>query len=69
MTGIIGLEEALGEAKAWCKGLPDKDTGRVLVEILSKRNYIPWSITGLYHEAFLREYKKHLGEAANKNNA
>ena len=60
-TGIIGLKEALDEAQEKCKGLSDEDTGNVLVEILSKRNYISSSITGMYREAFLREYKKYIG--------
>ena len=61
-TGIIGLKEALDEAKGRCEGLSDEDTGSVLLEIFSRRNYIPSSITGIYREAFLREYKKHIGE-------
>ena len=61
-TGIIGLKEALNEAQDRCEGLSDEDTGSALLEIFSRRNYIPSSITEIYREAFLREYKKHIGE-------
>ena len=33
-----------------------------MVEKLSKKNYIPSNITDLYESAFLREYKKFIGE-------
>ena len=40
MTGIIGLKAALDEAAARCKDMPDDRISNVLLEILSKRNYI-----------------------------
>lgn len=61
VTGIIGLKAALAEAVGQCKGLPDDQIGKVLREILSKRNYIEAGIAKLYEEAFVREYKRSIG--------
>lgn len=62
MTGVIGLKAALAEAVGRCKDMSDDKIGGVLVEILSKSNYIEDRIKSEYAQAFLREYKKHIGE-------
>jgi small redox-active disulfide protein 2 len=61
MTGIIGLTVALDAAVEQCDGMADEQVATVLVDLLSKRNYIPDAAAELYAEAFLREYKKHVG--------
>jgi small redox-active disulfide protein 2 len=61
LTGIIGLNEALDEAVGVCRGQGDKQVGAVLLDLLSRRNYIPSVAKDLYVEAFVREYKKHVG--------
>jgi small redox-active disulfide protein 2 len=62
MTGIIGFKSAMVEAAGRCKGMSDDQIGSVLVEILSKSNYIEARIEAEYTQAFLREYKRHIGE-------
>jgi small redox-active disulfide protein 2 len=64
VTGIIGLKAALAEATSRCKVMPDDQIASVLVEILSKHNYIENRMKPEYAQAFLREYKKHIGEPA-----
>lgn len=63
MTGIIGLKAALDEVADRCKGMPDGEIAQVLLETLSKTNYVEATIRDVYAKAFLREYKKYLGEA------
>ena len=62
LTGIIGLKSALADAVARCKGMADDQIASVLVEMLSTSNYIEARIKAEYAQAFLREYKKHIGE-------
>ena len=61
-TGIIGLDDALKEASEESQGFSDQKIGALMVEKLSKKNYIPSTVTSLYESAFLREYKKFKGE-------
>lgn len=63
MTGIIGLKSVLEEAAVRCKGMADDRIGELLLEMLSKCNYIPTNVRDEYVNAFLREYKKHIGES------
>lgn len=61
-TGIIGLEEALKEMAKESQGVSDQKIGAMMVEKRSKKNYIPSTVKDLYESAFLREYKKFMGE-------
>ncbi len=61
VAGIAGLKEALQEAAALCREMTDDQAGKLLLEKLSKRNYIYPGKRELYREAFLREYKKFIG--------
>ncbi len=61
-TGIIGLEDALKQMAQEQPGFSDAMAGKYLVEKLSVKNYIPPGVTDLYETAFLREYKKFMGE-------
>ena len=61
-TGIIGLEEALKEMAVERQGLSDQKIGAIMVEKLSRKNYIPSTVKDLYESAFLREFKKFMGE-------
>ena len=63
-TGIIGLKEVLEEVSKEFSGCSGDEMKEALLERLSKKNYIPVKIKQKYAEAFLREYKKHLGEPA-----
>ncbi len=60
-VGITGLKEAIEEVKA-LQGRPDEEISQAMFAILKPRNYIPGSAQEEYKEAFLREFKKALGE-------
>jgi small redox-active disulfide protein 2 len=62
LTGIIGLKTALAEAQARCRDMSDDRIGKFLLDLLSKRNYIEANIEEEYALAFVREYKKHIGD-------
>jgi len=60
-VGIVGLEAALKEAVG--ASLPsNEEVARYLLEQLKSKNYIPPKAESEYRKAFLREYRKHLGE-------
>jgi small redox-active disulfide protein 2 len=61
-TGIVGLHEALEQVASGHKGQTDDEIRKKLLACLSKKNYINPKIQGLYGDAFLREYKKFMGE-------
>ncbi len=64
MTGIIGLKAVLEEAALSCKGLSDDEIADKLLKVLSLQNYIEDRLQDVYAQAFLREYKKRIGEPA-----
>jgi hypothetical protein len=59
-TGIIGLQPILEEVAKEFKGRTDDEIKSELLNRLSKKNYI--SSRDLYGHAFLREFKKFVGE-------
>lgn len=59
--GITGLKAAIEELKSW-QGRPDAEIAQALLVKLKPRNYIPASTQEEYKRAFLREFKKALGE-------
>lgn len=59
--GIIGLKTALEEVAKF-KGRPDKEIQEMLLDRLKKNNYIPENVKEEYGRAFLREFKKFMGE-------
>lgn len=61
-SGIAGLKETFKEVAGEYEGTPSDELGDVLLERLSKRNYINPGKKELYRHAFVREYKKFLGE-------
>ncbi len=62
MTGIVGLEKALSEVAASGAGLDDDALMNRLIKRLDKQNYIPPAAIEKYKGAFLREFKKFMGE-------
>lgn len=60
-VGIAGLEEAIEEVRA-LGGRPDDEIAQALFVRLKPRNYIPLAAEDEYRQAFLREFKKALGE-------
>jgi len=61
-AGIIGLKVVLEEVANECRGKPDDEIKEELFQRLSKKNYISNNAREIYGQAFLREYKKHVGE-------
>jgi small redox-active disulfide protein 2 len=60
-VGITGLKAAIEEMESW-RGRPDVEIAQALLAKLKPRNYIPASAQEEYQKAFLREFKKALGE-------
>jgi small redox-active disulfide protein 2 len=59
--GINGLKPAIEAAKA-LQGCPDEEIAQFLFSILKFNNYISAAVQEDYRQAFLREYKKAMGE-------
>lgn len=62
-VGITGLKRAIEELQS-CRGRADVEIAQALFARLKPRNYIPDSAQEEYKKAFLREFKKALGEKA-----
>jgi small redox-active disulfide protein 2 len=60
-VGITGLKAAVAEVKA-LQGQSDEEIAQALFNKVKPRNYIPDSAREEYKKAFLREFKKALGE-------
>jgi small redox-active disulfide protein 2 len=60
-VGITGLKQAIEEVKS-LGDRPDQEIAQALFERLKPQNYIPAVAADDYRRAFLREYKKALGE-------
>lgn len=60
-VGILGLREVLEELSTW-KGRKDEEIADRMLVKLKARNYIPPSVEAEYRQAFLREFKKFVGE-------
>ena len=60
-VGITGLKAAIEEAKSW-RERPEEEIAQALFAAVKPRNYIPASAQEEYKRAFLREFKKALGE-------
>lgn len=62
-VGLIGLKEAIEEIAQSHGERNDEEVQQALLERLSKKNYIPGSARPDYGNAFLREFRKFLGQA------
>ncbi len=60
-VGITGLKGAVEEVRV-LQGRPDEEIAQALFDRLKPRNYIPASAQGEYKSAFLKEFKKAMGE-------
>jgi small redox-active disulfide protein 2 len=60
-VGIVGLKEAMEEVRA-LGTRSEAEIGQVLLDKLKPQNYIPAAAREEYKRAFLREFKKALGE-------
>jgi small redox-active disulfide protein 2 len=61
--GIIGLKAAIEETAGEYAEKSDEDVQTELMKRLSKKNYIPNRVSEAYGQAFVREFRKHLGQA------
>jgi small redox-active disulfide protein 2 len=62
--GIIGLKSTLAEVAETCDGQSDEEIRCELLKSLKKQNYIPEPSKEKYGRAFLKEFKKFTGQAA-----
>lgn len=63
LTGVVGLDEAIGEAaRALGKDAAKTDAAEEIIRRISQNNYIPDKLLPDYRAAVLREYQKYLGE-------
>jgi small redox-active disulfide protein 2 len=60
--GIVGLDEVLQEMACDWADRSDEDAAGELLRRLSKTNYIPEQVADLYGKAFVREFRKYLGQ-------
>ena len=60
-VGITGLKDAIEEAKSW-RERPEEEIAQALLAAVKPKNYIPAAAQEEYKRAFLREFKKALGE-------
>ena len=60
-VGNAGLKSVIEELKSW-QERPDAEIAEELLVRLKPRNYIPAASADEYRQAFLREFKKALGE-------
>ena len=60
-VGINGLQAAIEEVKS-LQGRPEAEIAEALFNKLKSRNYLPTRAREEYKRAFLREYKRALGE-------
>jgi small redox-active disulfide protein 2 len=67
--GIIGLKQVLSEVHQTHAGRPDNEIEAELLNRLSKNNYIPEHARAAYGPAFLREFKKSIGQPVEESDA
>jgi len=61
-VGIIGLKSVMEDMAEPYRDRPDTEVQEELLNRLSKGNYVPEKVREDYGKAFLREFKKFLGE-------
>ena len=61
--GIVGLTHALEALSETHAKLPDEAVAQELLRQLSKKNYIPEKAREKYGHAFVRDFRKYLGQA------
>ena len=61
-TGVIGLKQVLKDMAKEYAGRSDEEVRDELLARLSKNNYIPGSARDEYGKAFLREFRKSVGQ-------
>ena len=64
--GIIGIKRLMEELAETYTDKSDAEVKAVMVERLSKDNYIPTNVREDYGKAFVREFRKFLGSPTRK---
>jgi small redox-active disulfide protein 2 len=67
--GIVGLKKALENIAEAYADQPDDVVAEVLLNRLSKNNYIPEKVQKKYGRAFVREFKRFLGQSVEDENS
>jgi small redox-active disulfide protein 2 len=67
--GIIGLKQILADVAQAYAGRPDSEIEAELLNRLAKLNYIPEPAQTAYGQAFLREFKKSIGQAVEETDS
>ncbi len=67
LFGIVGLQSTFAEMAGKHADQTDAALSRVLLERLSRKNYIPENVRENYGRAFVREFKKFLGQTVEDN--
>jgi hypothetical protein len=62
LVGIVGLPEVMESMKSDYSRLSDEAMGTEMVNRLGLHNYIPGSASEEYAKAFIREFRKFLGQ-------
>lgn len=62
IIGLVGLKDALEEMAEVFADRPDDTIARELLDRLTKRNYIPHHVQEEYGRAFVREFRKFMGQ-------
>jgi len=69
MFGIVGLKSAFEEMAGDYVDQTDAALARILLERLAEKNYIPDNVRENYGRAFVREFRKYLGQAVEDEGA
>ena len=67
--GIIGLKQILADVAQTHIGKPENEIESELMKRLTKSNYIPDHAQTAYGQAFLREFKKSIGQAVEETDS
>jgi small redox-active disulfide protein 2 len=62
-VGIIGLKGAFERIAQTHSNTSDGEVADKLIELLSEKNYIPDHVRESYRQAFVREFRKSLGQS------
>jgi Thioredoxin domain len=63
VVGIIGLEQAMKAMALVFSHRSDDEIGKEILKRVSEKNYIPSQAKELYAKAFVREFRKFLGQS------
>ena len=66
LIGIVGLKQVMEALARDDAHLADDEIGNEILKRVSEKNYIPNRVKELYVNAFIREFRKHLGEPADE---